>query len=512
MLSDNDIKAKFKILSNKLNSGLFDEVIIETISLLKKRKHQVFYNILSVAYQSKGEFENSLKIMDEASKLNANNPYFLYNLATTLHKLERYNDAEMYFLRGLEIAPNYINILNNLANLKKDLNHTDDAIRYYKKSLSINENIIETNLNIANCYQSLGKFEQAEKHLSKVLQLNSDLTIADRLISSTKKYDNLNDTHLTNMLDKLKNPKLNNEQLSNLYFAIGKAYEDIKEYKSSFEYYFKGNQILKKINIFNIEKEREYFDKIKNAFKIIHDKNNFCDRKLIFIVGMPRSGTSLIEQILSSHNKIFGGGELSFISSLLNEKIFNNFENLKTSKLNKILEDIQKKYLEKISAIDKTNSVFTDKAPLNFRYIGFLKKIFPNSKIVHCKRNSAEVSWSNFKHYFPGSLPFTNNLIDIKNFYKLYEDMMKFWKSYFPEEIFEIEYEEFVNKPNTQIKELIKFCELDWDENCLKHENNTRSIKTASATQARKPIYKSATKSSANFSQYINEVLANTNT
>jgi len=149
---------------------------------------------------------------------------------------------------------------------------------------------------------------------------------------------------------------------------------------------------------------------------------------------------------------------------------------------------------------------------LNFRYIGFLKKIFPNSKIVHCKRNSAEVSWSNFKHYFPGSLPFTNNLIDIKNFYKLYEDMMKFWKSYFPEEIFEIEYEKFVNKPNTQIKELIKFCELDWDENCLKHENNTRSIKTASATQARKPIYKSATKSSANFSQYINEVLANTNT
>ena len=95
MLSDIEIKNKFKILSNKLNSGLFDEVIIETNSLLKKRKHQVFYNILSVAYQSKGEFENSLKIMDEAIKLNANNPYFLNNLATTLHKLERYDDAEM---------------------------------------------------------------------------------------------------------------------------------------------------------------------------------------------------------------------------------------------------------------------------------------------------------------------------------------------------------------------------------------------------------------------------------
>ena len=223
------------------------------------------------------------------------------------------------------------------------------------------------------------------------------------------------------------------------------------------------------MNIFNIEKEREYFDKIKNAFKTIDDKNNFCDRELILIVGMPRSGTSLIEQILSSHNKVFGGGELSFIPNLLNKKIFNNFGNLKNEKFNKILEEIQKKYLEKISIIDKTNSVFTDKAPLNFRYIGFLKKIFPNSKIVHCKRNSAEVSWSNFKHYFPGSLPFTNNLKDIKNFYKLYEDIMEFWKSYFSKEIFEIEYEGFVNNSNTEIRKLIKFCELDWDENCLKH-------------------------------------------
>ena len=509
MLSDNEIKTKFEILSNKLNSGLFDEVISETISLLKKRKHQVFYNILSVAYQGKGEFDKSLKIMDEAIKLNANNPYFLNNLGTTLHKLERYDEAEMYFLKGLEIAPNYINILNNLANLKKDLNHTDEAIEYYKKSLIVNENILETNLNIANCYQSIGKFDLSEKHLGKVLELNPNLTIADRLISSMKKYHNLNDPHLTEMSNKLKNSKLNDEQLSNLYFGIAKAYEDIKEYKNSFEHFFKGNQILKKINIFEINKETEYFDKIKKSFKKIKDKNKFCDRKLIFIVGMPRSGTSLIEQILSSHNKVFGGGELSFISTLLNEHIIHNFENIEENELTTIFKNIQKNYLNKINTINDTMGVFTDKAPLNFRYIGFLKYIFPNSKIVHCKRNRAEVSWSNYKHYFPGSLPFTNDLVDIKNFYKLYDDMMKFWVSYFPDEIFEINYEKFVYDSDIKIKELIKFCELEWDENCLSHENNTRSIKTASATQARKPIYKTAINSSENFTKYIDQVILN---
>ena len=114
MLSDKEVKIKFDILSNKLNSRLFEEVISETIPLLKKRKHQVFYNILSVAYQSIGDYEKSLKIMEEAMQLNSNNPYFLNNLAITLHKLERFEDSEMYFLRGLEIAPNYINILNNL--------------------------------------------------------------------------------------------------------------------------------------------------------------------------------------------------------------------------------------------------------------------------------------------------------------------------------------------------------------------------------------------------------------
>ena len=136
MLSDNEVKIKFGILSNKLQIGKFTEVINEASLLLKKRPHQVFFNILSIAYQSIGEFQKSSKIMETALKMNPNNPYFLNNMGTTQHKLENFKEAEDYFKRGLKIAPNYINILNNLGNLKKDLNFTEEAVENYKKSIS----------------------------------------------------------------------------------------------------------------------------------------------------------------------------------------------------------------------------------------------------------------------------------------------------------------------------------------------------------------------------------------
>ena len=233
MLSDNEVKLKFDKLSNKLRAGLFTEVINETLVLLKKRQHQVFFNILSVAYQSIGEFQKSSDIMDRALQMNANNPYFLNNMAVSQHKLENFEKAEEHFKRGLKIAPKYINILNNFGNLKKDLNFTEEAIDYYKRSIEIKDDIIESHLNIAICYQSLGKYEKAINHLNRILKINIKFTIADRLIASMKKYQK-NDVHLNMMETKLKNTDLDDEQLSNLYYGLGKAYEDTEDFKKSF--------------------------------------------------------------------------------------------------------------------------------------------------------------------------------------------------------------------------------------------------------------------------------------
>jgi len=512
MISDQQLKTKIDILTNKLKAELFNEVIGEAKSLLKKRKHQVIYNILSVSYQSLGQFDLSIQIMEEALNQNANNPYFLNNIGISHYKLEHFKEAENYFKRGLEIAPKYINILNNLGNLKKDLNQTDEAIQYYSKSIEIEENILEPQLNLAHMYNIIGKFEEAKTHFRKVLQINPNYTEAHRLISETTKYD-LNNIHLKEMINKINDQSLSKMQLAHLHFGVGKAYGDLYDYKNSFSNYSKANQYLKVISKYDIKEDINKFKIIKDFFsdyqKISIKKNT---KKLIFIVGMPRSGTSLTEQIISSHRDVFGGGELLFLQNIIYKRILNNdkvkgFDNVKL--LEKALEESQDEYISKITEIDNSNKVFIDKAPLNFKYIGFIKSIFPDSKIINCNRDPIDTCFSNFKNFFSGNLPFTSSLNNLAQFYNMYKNLIKFWQNFFDKDIYNLDYNSLITDPNKEIKNIIKFCQLDWDENCLKHELNSKSIKTASFAQARKPIYKSAINSSENYKEYLVELISN---
>ena len=511
MISDEQLKTKTDILTNKLKVGLFDEVVVEAKNLLNKRSHQIVYNLLSLAYQSLGKFRLSVEVMEEALQKNSKNPYFLNNMGISQHKLENFELAEYYFKRGLEVAPNYINILNNIGNLKKDLNLTSEAISFYKKSLLIKEDLIETQLNLATIYTTLGKFDDAKYHLKKILEINPKFTEADRLISVFTKYDKNND-HYKSMIDKLKDKSLNKKQLMHLHFALGKSFEDIEKYEDSFYNYTNANQYLNEIVQYDINKDIANFEIIKK--KIVYIQNIKIEknlRKIIFIVGMPRSGTSLVEQIISSHSIVFGGGELSFLSNVIQKHILGNkkFNNSKTNDLDKLLKISQEEYISKISLIDSSDKYFTDKAPLNFKYIGFIKNIFPNSKIINCNRDPIDICWSNYKNFFSGTLPFSNNLDDIASFYSLYQDYIKFWKKSFVDDIYDLNYEKLIQKPEIEIQKLLSFCNLKWDENCLKHENNLRSIKTASWAQARKPIYKSAIKSSDHYKKYLAKLINN---
>ena len=514
MSSNTELKKKVEKIANKLQAGLLDEVILDSKILLKKAQHPVVFNLLSLAFQKKGEFNNSVKIMHDALLLYPRNVLHLNNLGISYHNLEQFIEAEKHFQRGLELEPNYINILNNLGNLKKDLNLIDEAIKYYKKSLSINSNMLVTNFNLAIIYQSLGKFEKSKEYLEKTLEIDPNFSEADRVLSLITKYDE-NNEHFKIMLKKISDSKLNDYEVLQLHFGLGKCYEDINDYENAFNHYNKGNSIKKKITNYNIQHDIIKFEKVKNIFKIYKNfKIKKNERKIIFVLGMPRSGTSLTEQILSSHSDVFGGGEIPFIPSIINKnflqdknvKIFNEINDLE-----KKLNNSQDYYLRQISSIDNSEKSFTDKTPLNFRYIGFLINIFPNLKIINCKRNPVDVCWSNFKNYFGGTLNFSNDLEDLAKYYNQYENIMKFWKKYFSNNIYDLNYENLVNSSKSEIKNLIKFCELSWDPNCLKHYENKRVIKTVSFNQARKPIYKSAIKSSNKYEKYLGKLVSNFN-
>ncbi len=266
----------------------------------------------------------------------------------------------------------------------------------------------------------------------------------------------------------------------------------------------------KKAYKYNIAKDKELFLNIKKIFKDIDFKkfNNSQKDNIIFILGMPRSGTSLVEQIISSHSEVFGAGELPILSNIIKEKFIEN-EQLINNKINSsfnelsILETLKLNYLKYIEYFNFDEKYITDKAPLNFRWIGFIKIFFPNAKIIHCTRDPKNNCLSMFKNLFEGGLPFTYDEDDIVKYYKLYQDLMKFWHERFGESILNIKYEDMVEDNEIEIKRIINFCELNWEDSCLKFYNNKTPIKTMSTAQARQPIYKSSVKSFDKYREFL---------
>ena len=505
------LENQINIIKNKLRVGKSDEVIRDTKSLIKKfSDQQILYNILSLAYQQKGENDKSIDLLTNALKKSPKNIFFLNNMGVSYYNKKKLVEAEYYFNRALEINPNYINALNNLGNLKKDLNLVDEAKNFYRKSVKLNNKVMETHFNLGILYQESGDFEKSLYYYKKTLKINPKFTKADSGIANITKYSSKN-KHFLDMQKKLTDKNLNDFEKLELHFGLGKAYDDLKDYKNSFFHIEHANSLKKKITKYNIENDVKLFNNIKSFFsKISLNQLNFNKKKIIFILGMPRSGTSLVEQIISSHKNVYGGGEIPILGQVFFEKFENNNQlnknnEISTNFYNELI-DIQKKYIEQISIIDNSQKVFTDKAPLNFRWIGFILSVFPNSKIIHCQRSKMDNCWSIYKNNFAGGLNFSNNLEDLGFFHNLYEELMSFWNNKFKDKIYNLSYEDLINNKDAQIKLLIKFCGLDWDPNCLEFHKNTKTIKTVSFAQARKPIYKSSVNLSSKYLKYLNKL------
>ena len=225
---------------------------------------------------------------------------------------------------------------------------------------------------------------------------------------------------------------------------------------------------------------------------------------------MPRSCTTLVEQILSSHNKVYGADELEFITDLVKKKFgdknlslfFEEIVNFDKNNLKKIGDE----YITKIKDISKESERVTDKLPINFLYIGFIKLILPKSKIIHCYRNSKDNCLSIFKNQFSsGKIKFAYEMGEIVDYYNLYNDLMKYWNNLLPNFIFNIKYENLISDTKDEIKNLLSFCDLNWSNDCLNFYNNKRQIKTASDVQARRRIYTSSIDSWRNYEKYLSK-------
>ena len=491
---------KFKTLSNMFRRGEFDQILNKADKYLALFPADIkILTIIGHAYLKMRQYQKALGIYmsirdaipDDDKKFQAETEY---NIGCIYAKLYDYKSALHHFLASRSLDDhfelNYVALALSLKNLKKYYFAKNVLI----KGLNIFPQSVVIKYNLANLLQDFGDFEQAESLYKNIINNDLQHTRAHYEYSRLKTYS-FKDNHISQMRNALK--KTNSlEDKSYLSFALGNAYAKLKSYKKAYSSWSAGNAYFRSNINFDLNRLGKQFEEFKSWHSTIKLKENFDKIRPCFIVGMPRSGTSLTEQILSGHSQVFGVGELNFL-----EEAVIQTQNKKQLVPNFI--DIGDYYINHVKMITKTRKMITDKNPLNFRWIGIIKTCFPNAKIIHVHRNPKSVCFSVFKHLFPTGCHFSYNLDDLFSFYKLYQNLMEHWNSIY-NDIINVSYEDLTDNPEKEINRILSECGLSFEKQCIEIEKNKRVVQTISNIQIRTSI-KQAPDETLNYNHYNEE-------
>lgn len=476
----------------------FDEIIAITKKYYLKKdfKNENIINFYGLALQSKGKIKRSLEVFTKLNKKNSNNISYINNLGTSYYTLGDYKSAEFFFKKSISINPKYFPSYFNLKKIKIDLGEIEGAIAILIDSLehASDNQKIPVFFEIARIYRASGNFKYAKDYINKILFIDKNNSAAHNFLSTIINYSMDSEGHLHELERVSKSADLSEQDRANIYFALGKAYEQSLEFESSVSFYKKANFIKKNSSNFSLYELTKLIEDIKLVFNQIDLSKTYkpiSSKKIIFICGMPRSGSTLVEQILSSHNQVFATGENKFLSIIFNKYYLNKNE----LKKNQIIEDInnkkanpQSEYLSNNSIKNSPYKIFTDKTLQNFYWIGFIKLFFPNSIIINTERKIKDNAFSIYKNAFNKNMGWTYDERDIVDYFRLYKDTMDYWKFKTPNFIYTLNYESLVNDTLHQIKSLLKVCNLEFDNNCLEYYKNKNTVFTTSSAQVREKI------------------------
>jgi tetratricopeptide (TPR) repeat protein len=424
-----------------------------------------------------------------------------------LQELGRLDEAEASLRKVIALKPDYAEAYYNLGNTLHELGRLDKAEASLRQAITLKPDFAEAYYNLGNTLKELGKLDEAEASYRQAITLKPDYAKAHRYLTSIKKFD-AQDEQYSKMQELYLDENISEEQRCHINFGLAKACEDLGNFEQAYTHYGEGNALHKKLLNYDITQDAELFRQLKSSYPKI-EKNSLEPDKLsknlkpIFIVGMPRSGTTLVEQIISSHSKVTGAGELSFVTQF-GASIAQGLSDSNTDSL----INFRERYLFMLQSVSNGNLIVTDKMPQNFRYRGLLAAAFPEAKIVHVKRNPAAVCWANYKQYFVSKgIGYCYAIDDVISYHKLYENLMVFWTNTLSKRIYNLDYEQLTVNQENETRQLIDYLDLDWDEKCLSPQNNTKSVKTASSVQIRKKVYRGSSEQWKKYQPFLDGAL-----
>ena len=446
-----------------------------------KHAYPTAHNNLGLIALSQGQLDNALKSFEWAVAYSPEYAEAHNSLGAALQELKQFEKAKVSFKKAVALNPQYAQGLHNLAILSEIINLPDEASEYYEKALAVEPNYAE----------------------------------AYRNQSRTKKYKK-NDPQIAQMQSIYSNDNLSISDKVHINFALAKVNEDLGNQKDFFKHLDEGSRLRKKQLNYNINETEEFHSSLIRLFsedqpKIKQLSLDPLDIRPIFIVGMPRSGTSLVEQIISSHHSVHGAGELNNFKNVVTPALKNYIGNLTNTINEDDLLSIRKNYIKSLMDLNVSEKIITDKMPVNFRMIGLILTAIPEAKIIHLTRNPKATCWSNYKHYFANENGFTFDQEDLARFFILYQELMGFWHKSFPNKIHDISYERLTTHQEDETQKLLKYCELDWDNNCLNFHKNTRAVHTASASQVRQKMYQGSSDAWKKYEKFLQPLIMGLN-
>lgn len=460
-----------------------------------------YYN-LGVTYEEMSDFNRAKEAFNEALKIEAKNVNALLKLAEVYRTTEELDKSEQTILHAIEIEPKRPQLHIDLARIYAQMNYREAAKAALRKAFAVQpKKTADMLIAKGNILLELGEMEPSKKSFLEALSISpGNISAMHQLAYAAKvKPDDENFLALKKLYEKKETLPFG--MLININFALGKCYEDIKEYRTSFIHFMEGCKLKRQTFKYDPNSHSKYVDHLIHTFNKTYIKKwsgfgNPSDVP-IFVVGMPRSGTTLTEQIIASHPKVYGAGELRDLMSLISSTGKGSKSDVYTQSwvhpTKQMFTTFGYIYLEQVKLRAPKSPHITDKMPANFLGVGLIHLALPNAKIIHIKRNPLDTCISGFSKLFGNGQYHSYDLAESGQYYYDYARLMDHWKKVLPEGAFlEVQYEELIADTEGQAKRIIDYCGLEWNDACLNFHQNKRSVRTASITQVRQPIYKSS--------------------
>ena len=449
---------------------------------------------LGNALQEVGRPEDAIAHHEKALAVRPDYAEAHSNLGNALKALGRPSDAVTHYEQALAIKPDFAMAHYNLGIALDDLGRPEEAVARYETALAIEPDYAEAHNNLANALDELGRQEDAVAHYQKALTIKPDYAEAHRHLAKLKP-----ELERVSLLQKLlEEPAATDIDAMHYQFALGDIHHDAARFDEAFEHYDKANALKRGAISYDAQQYSDYADRLIEGYSQDYFQGIAAigsDSELpVFIIGMPRSGTTLIEQIVSSHPEVYGAGELAVLGNI-ERAIVEEFATLDPypscmrSHSQSIVPRAARQYLEEIVGRSDGEQRVTDKAPGNFARIGLIKTLFPEARIIHCRRDALDTCTSIYLNYFVEGQDYAYELTELGQHYLDYEKLMAHWESLFPSGILGVHYEELVTEQEAVSRRLIEYLGLEWDVRCLDFHENKRAVRTASSAQVRRPMY-----------------------